>query len=471
MAIIPKISEHRHKAFRRRDRAEGLGRDEAVAREALHENRVLALAPHFAGDLEAHALRGLDVCRDLEQVVVAGRALVVQLGVDHRQHPSLGLALAVGVAARPHQLVAGALEECEVVAVVDNAHLVGICVGHAVFHGDLFHLSVPFKCEGYALIEVVRGQRVEERIHLALDYAVQRIEGKVDAVVGHPVLRKVVGTDALRAVARAAQRETVGAELRLLLAALEVEDARLEGREALLAVALLAALILADRDEAGRQVGHADGALGLVHMLAAGAAGAEEVDSNILLRYLKLILFVRLGENDDRRGGGMDSSLGLGLGHALDAVAAGLEPEASVCALAEHGEDDLLVAVERGRVGVHDGDFPSMRLAVAGIHAEEIAGEERGLLAAGAGADLHYGVAGLERVGRQERAEKAVLEVGKLRFKGRELGGGFVLEVGVVEKFAVAGDIGEGLFVGGEGGLELLEKGVVAERRTVALRV
>ena len=60
-------------------------------------------------------------------------------------------------------------------------------------------------------------------------------------------------------------------------------------------------------------------------------------------------------------------------------------------------------AAER-RVGErHDLDAPAVALAVARVHAVEVGGEERGLVAAGAGADLDDRVAVVERIARQEQ--------------------------------------------------------------------
>jgi hypothetical protein len=51
-------------------------------------------------------------------------------------------------------------------------------------------------------------------------------------------------------------------------------------------------------------------------------------------------------------------------------------------------------------------DAPSLPLAVAGVHPVKLGGEERRLVAAGAGADLHDGGAVVERImGDEERLE------------------------------------------------------------------
>ena len=63
------------------------------------------------------------------------------------------------------------------------------------------------KCN--ALIEIVLPERVQQRLHLAFDDAVERVERQVHAMVRQAVLREVVGADALGAVASADLTATV----------------------------------------------------------------------------------------------------------------------------------------------------------------------------------------------------------------------------------------------------------------------
>ena len=95
-----------------------------------------------------------------------------------------------------------------------------------------------------------------------------------------------------------------------------------------------------------------------------------------------------LGHHGDGRGRGVDPALGLGLRDALDAVAAALELEVAEGAVALDAERDLAEAAQLGRDHVDRLERPALRLGVAPVHLEEVAGEERGLVAAGPGADL-----------------------------------------------------------------------------------
>ena len=73
-------------------------------------------------------------------------------------------------------------------------------------------------------------------------------------------------------------------------------------------------------------------------------------------------------------------------GHALDAVDAALVLQSRVGALALDLEDDLLQAADAALAVRHHFDLPAAVLGVARVHAEEVGREERGFVAARAGA-------------------------------------------------------------------------------------
>ena len=70
-------------------------------------------------------------------------------------------------------------------------------------------------------------------------------------------------------------------------------------------------------------MGDADGGVGGVDALAARAAGAEDVDAQVVRVDLDLDV-LGLGQHEDAGGGGVDAALRLGDGHALHAVDAAL---------------------------------------------------------------------------------------------------------------------------------------------------
>ena len=99
------------------------------------------------------------------------------------------------------------------------------------------------------------------------------------------------------------------------------------------------------------------------------------------------------GKHGDRGGRGVDAAAAFGRRHALDAVDARLELQLREHALARDGGDDFLEAADVAVAGRSHLEAPALRGGVALIHAEEVAGEERRLVAAGAGADFEDGVA------------------------------------------------------------------------------
>ena len=95
-----------------------------------------------------------------------------------------------------------------------------------------------------------------------------------------------------------------------------------------------------------------------------------------------------LGQDGHRHGGGVDAPLGFRRRDPLDAVHAAFEFELAVDLVAGDGGDDFLEPADaRGGVA-QDLQLPAFALAQAGVHPEEVGGEEAGFLAAGAGPNL-----------------------------------------------------------------------------------
>jgi len=92
----------------------------------------------------------------------------------------------------------------------------------------------------------------------------------------------------------------------------------------------------------------------------------------------------------------------FGGGDALHAVDAAFVFEEAVDFLAGDVEGDVFVAAGGAFVEVDDFDFPVLLFAVAGVHAEEVACEDAGFVAAGAAADFDYGVFAVGGVGGDE---------------------------------------------------------------------
>ena len=108
-------------------------------------------------------------------------------------------------------------------------------------------------------------------------------------------------------------------------------------------------------------------------------------------------------------GGGVDAALRFGRGHALHAMRAGLELEMRERAVADDAADDFLVAaVLAGALRQHF-DAPALLVGVARVHAEQIAGEDRRFVAAGARAHFEVDVAVVARVLRQQQLRELFL--------------------------------------------------------------
>ena len=100
-------------------------------------------------------------------------------------------------------------------------------------------------------------------------------------------------------------------------------------------------------------------------------------------------------------------------GHALHAVHPALVlqpgPDAlpglgrALAALGLHGDLDVLVAAELGLGGVDDLGLPADPLGVAQVHAQQVAGEQRRLVAARARLDLEDDVLVVAGVARDEQ--------------------------------------------------------------------
>ena len=149
---------------------------------------------------------------------------------------------------------------------------------------------------------------------------------------------------------------------------------------------------------------------GLVDVLAAGAAGAHRVDADVFGADVEVdVLHLRQHRNRGRRG--VDAPARLGGGYALHAMHARLVFEAGEHALARDGGDDLLVAAEVVLRQADDLGLPAVLLGVAAVHAEQIGGEQGGLVAAGAGAHLEDGALFVGRVLGQKVHAQLLLQL------------------------------------------------------------
>ncbi len=259
---------------------------------------------------------------------------------------------------------------------------------------------------------VLLRERIHDLIELAVHDGVDLVQRQVDPVVRHAALRKIVRADALAAIARADERLAVRGFLVLALAALAVEQAGGEHAHRLRTVAVLRTVVLAFDHEAGGQVRDADRRIGLVDVLAARARGAKRIDADVCGIDRDVGNRIGLGNDRDRARRSVDAPLRLRLGHALHAVAAGFELEPRVGALTDDAHDHFPVAAELARRRRDDLGLPAVPLGVAHVHAQQIAGEQSGFVAAGAGADLEEHVALVVGIAGQQRRLQFAFQCG-----------------------------------------------------------
>src|SRR3989442_10078754 len=98
-------------------------------------------------------------------------------------------------------------------------------------------------------------------------------------MVGHAILGGVVSANFLGTVATPHLLSATRVDLLLLLALLNVQQPRPEDRNRFRLVLELGALVLADRDDTGRDVGDADRGRVLLHVLATVASCVEDIYS------------------------------------------------------------------------------------------------------------------------------------------------------------------------------------------------
>src|SRR5439155_17170150 len=91
---------------------------------------------------------------------------------------------------------------------------------------------------------LARGEGVDDRVELAVEHALERVQREARPVVGDAALREVVGADLLGAVARADHGPAAGGDLRLLLVPRPLEQAGAEDLERLRLVLVLRLLVL-----------------------------------------------------------------------------------------------------------------------------------------------------------------------------------------------------------------------------------
>ena len=170
-------------------------------------------------------------------------------------------------------------------------------------------------------------------------------------------------------------------------------------------------------------MGQPDGRIGRIDRLAAGTRSAENILSDIVHIDLQIEL-LGLGQHGYRSGRRVHAALRLGLRHALHAVHARFVLQHAVDALARNLHHDFLEASGRAFVCAVDLVLPTALFYVFDVHAQQVAGEQGGLVASRAAADLDDRVLAVLRIGGNQQQFDPFLERGELGLEFEHFGTG-----------------------------------------------
>ena len=221
-------------------------------------------------------------------------------------------------------------------------------------------------------------------------------------MVGDTALRIVVGTNLCRTVAGRNERLTLRCDFVEILLVFEVEDSRTQLLEGLLGVLQLRFLVLTLHDDTRRDVGQTDCRVGGVHRLTTRARCAEDIFANIVPRHLDVEL-VCLRKDGNRRSGGVDTTLCLGLRNALHAVHSRLVFERAIYVGTGDLHNHLLITTNGTLREGGNLVTPTLRLDILGVHTHQVAGEQSRLVATRTASNFEHGVLGILRIFRDEQ--------------------------------------------------------------------
>ena len=175
-----------------------------------------------------------------------------------------------------------------------------------------------------------------------------------------------------------------------------------------------------------------------IHRLAARPGGAERIDADVLGLDVHFH-FVRFGQHrhGDRRS--VHAALLLRHRNALHAMHAALVFQLAVDALAAHQGDDFFEPAHRRLAHGSELHAPALRFGVARIHAEDFCGEQRGFIAAGAGADFEHHVLFVVGILGQQQDLQLFLDLGQSRLHAHDFLVGHLAHFGIGIRHHAAG--------------------------------
>ncbi len=196
-----------------------------------------------------------------------------------------------------------------------------------------------------------------------------------DTVVGDPVLREVIGADLFRPVAGTDQCPSRITQLLGFGVDFHLQQPGAQHAHGFGLIFDLRFLILVSDDDPRRDVGNTDGGIGGVDALAAVAATAEHIDSQVGRVDVDVGL-LGLRQHGNRGCRSVNPPLALGDGHALDTVDAGFEFQMLIGVDTVDGEGDFLKAADFVGTFTDQLQLIVVSFGPPGIHAVQFAGEQ-----------------------------------------------------------------------------------------------
>src|SRR6266699_1744794 len=206
-----------------------------------------------------------------------------------------------------------------------------------------------------------------------------------EAVIGHTILWKVVGTHLLTAIAHLYLGPPRLAQFFLPASLSQVPQARLEHRKRLRFILKLRFLVLASDYQPRGQVCNAYRRIGRVDALPAVTSRTIDINAEIAIFYIDCNLIIGFWQHYHLGGRRVDTPIRLGHGHALHAMGSPLVFHTAVSALTPHDKRHVFDPALFGLVGIQHFNLPVPSIGVAAVHAEKLPGKERRLVAARAG--------------------------------------------------------------------------------------
>ena len=149
-------------------------------------------------------------------------------------------------------------------------------------------------------------------------------------------------------------------------------------------------------------------------------------------------------------------------------MGAGFEFQFRIRAAAVDAGDDFLEAAVFASAGRFHFDFPALALGVARVHAEQVAGEDRGFVAAGAGAHFQIHAAVVAGVLRHQLRHQLGVEFRQPGLSGVDLFFGQFRQLRVAAHRLGGGQIGARLAFGGQAGGDRFELRALAHQPAIA---